>query len=207
MAEFRIHTGDALDKLKGLDAQSVQCVVTSPPYFGLRDYGIDGQLGLESSPEEYTAKMVEVFREVKRVLRDDGTVWLNLGDTYSAGGRGHNTAKQKSNKGTGIGVVRNAWSVPGYGPKQLLGIPWRVAFALQSDGWILRSDIIWSKPNPMPESVTDRCTRSHEYIFMLTKSPRYYFDQDAIRERARDTSVERMGRGVGDGHKNIDGTR
>lgn len=148
---YRLLLGDCLQSMGSLPDQSVNCCVTSPPYFGLRDYGVDGQIGLEETPEQYVAKMVEVFREVRRVLRDDGALWLNLGDSYGKG-------------------------------KQLLGIPWRVAFALQADGWYLRQDIIWSKPNPMPESVRDRCTKSHEYIFLLTKSQRYYYDHDAIRE-------------------------
>ena len=180
----RIINADVLDGLAQLESESVHCVVTSPPYFGLRDYGMPGQIGLEPTPDAYVAKMVEVFREVRRVLRKDGTCWLNLGDSYSAGGRGCNTAKQKSNAGTGIGVVKGHWSVPGFASKQLLGIPWRVAFALQADGWWLRQDIIWSKPNPMPESVTDRCTKAHEYLFMLTKSARYFYDADAIAEAA-----------------------
>lgn len=139
----------------------MQCVVTSPPYWGLRDYGVLGQIGLEKTLGEYVAKLVEVFREVWRVLREDGTLWLNLGDSYQGG---------------------NKFPLPGLKSKDLIGIPWRVALALQADGWYLRSDIIWSKPNAMPESVTDRPTRSHEYIFLLTKSARYYWDQEAVRE-------------------------
>ena len=168
---------------------SVDCVVTSPPYYGLRDYGINGQIGLEESPEEYTNTMVEVFREVWRVLKPTGTVWLNLGDSYSSqgGAEPEQTVRKSSNyvnRGQlgkdGVGTSRKA--VPGLKPKDLVGIPWKVAFALQADGWYLRSDIIWSKPNPMPESVHDRPTKAHEYIFLLTKSPRYYYDADAIRE-------------------------
>jgi DNA modification methylase len=146
-----ILVGDVRERLKGLPDGSVRCVVTSPPYWGLRDYGHDGQLGLEQTPEDYVAGMVEVLREVRRVLADDGTLWLNLGDSYGSG-------------------------------KQLVGIPWRVAFALQADGWYLRQDIIWAKPNPMPESVRDRCTKAHEYLFLLSKKPRYYYDADAVRE-------------------------
>lgn len=179
-----IHKGDCREVLQTLEPESVHCVVTSPPYFGLRDYGVAGQIGLEPTPSEFVDEMVAVFREVRRVLRADGTLWLNLGDTYSAGGRGNETAKQKSNKGTGIGAVADAWRVPGFTPKQLIGVPWRVAFALQDDGWTLRQDIIWSKPNPMPESVRDRCTKAHEYIFLLSKSTKYYFDADAISEPA-----------------------
>ena len=169
---------------------SVHCVVTSPPYWGLRDYGVDGQLGLEPTPEEYVADMVAVFREVKRVLRDDGTAWLNLGDSFAGSGRGLNGdgtpgkagAKNRTNRGTQAGVYPGVDA--GLKPKDLVGIPWRVAFALQADGWWLRSDIIWHKPNPMPESVTDRCTKAHEYIFLLSKSSRYYFDNVAIQEPA-----------------------
>ena len=151
MSKYQVIVGDCIESMRGMSDQSVNCCVTSPPYFGLRDYGVDGQIGLEQTPEEYVTNMVEVFREVRRVLRDDGSLWLNLGDSYGKG-------------------------------KQMLGIPWKVAFALQDDGWYLRQDIIWSKPNPMPESVRDRCTKSHEYIFLLTKSQRYYYDHDAIRE-------------------------
>lgn len=140
-----------------IDNKSCQCVVTSPPYWGLRDYGIEGQLGLEKTPDEYVKKIVQAFREVWRVLKNDGTLWLNLGDSYG-------TAKYG-------GIA-----------KQLTGIPWRVAFDLQADGWYLRQDIIWHKPNPMPESVQDRCTKAHEYIFLLTKQPRYFYDVDAIKE-------------------------
>jgi len=160
------YQGDCRKVLAELPAESIQCVVTSPPYWGLRDYGTDGQLGLEQTPDEYVANMVEVFHAVRRVLRKDGTVWLNLGDSYAGSGKGQ----------MGDGIK----------PKDLVGIPWRVAFALQADGWYLRSDIIWSKPNPMPESVTDRPTKAHEYIFLLTKSPHYYYDADAIREPAHD---------------------
>lgn len=183
--------GDCLTQLKTLPDASVQCCVTSPPYWGLRDYGVDGQIGLESTPDAYVQKMVEVFREVKRVLRDDGTCWLNLGDSYSGSGKGcmgdgtpsdRGSAKQGTNRGTAVGVFPETES--GLKPKDLVGIPWRVAFALQADGWYLRSDIIWHKPNPMPESVTDRPTKSHEYIFLLTKSERYFYDHEAIQEAA-----------------------
>ena len=146
-----VRIGDCREVLDTLPEQSVHCCVTSPPYWGLRDYGHDDQLGLESTPEQYVENMVDVCRKVRRVLRDDGTLWLNLGDCYGAS-------------------------------KQLVGIPWRVAFALQADGWYLRSDIIWAKPNPMPESVTDRPTKAHEYVFLLSKSPRYFYDADAVRE-------------------------
>lgn len=174
--------GDSLTILKTLDSESVDCCITSPPYWGLRDYGVEGQLGLEKTPEEYVSKMVEIFGEVRRVLKDEGTLWLNLGDSYAGGGRGCNTPKQKSNRGT-RGMPDSI--VPdGLKQKDLVGIPWRVAFALQKDGWYLRQDIIWHKPNPMPESVTDRCTKAHEYIFLLAKSGKYYYDSDAIKEEA-----------------------
>lgn len=178
--------GDCLTTLPTLPAASVQTCITSPPYFGLRDYGVEGQLGLEPTPREFVDTMVRVFREVRRVPRDDGTLWLNLGDSY-AGARGgaqgqtgqcadRSAAKQRCRE-------RNADRMPeGFKPKDLMGMPWRVAFALQEDGWYLRQDIIWSKPNPMPESVRDRCTKAHEYLFLLSKSERYYFDADAIAE-------------------------
>lgn len=178
--------GDCLTVMRERFAdESVQCVVTSPPYWGLRDYGVDGQLGLESTPEEYVAKMVEVFREVRRVLKNDGVLFLNLGDSYSgsanAGGESSRTCNSPPNARD-----RNLQTKKGNGlkPKDLVGIPWRVAFALQSDGWYLRSDIIWHKPNPMPESVTDRPTKAHEYLFLMSKSERYYYDAEAIKEPA-----------------------
>jgi len=174
--------GDCIAELGKLPDGYAQCCVTSPPYWGLRDYGIRGQLGLEQTPEEYVARMVAVFRAVRRVLRDDGTLWLNLGDSYAASTKGAGgDGKQHTNAGS---VHRErAWSIPpNLKPKDLVGIPWRVAFALQADGWYLRSDIIWHKPNPMPESVTDRPTKAHEYVFLLSKSARYFYDADAVRE-------------------------
>ncbi len=189
--------GDALFELRELPGESVNCCVTSPPYWGLRDYGIPGQLGLEKSLEEYVAKMVEVFREVRRVLRSDGTLWLNLGDSYNAynGNAGPNSGfsagaacdTERPNLKTGHGLRTR-----GLKPKDLVGMPWRVAFALQSDGWWLRQDIIWHKPNPMPESVRDRCTKAHEYIFMLSKSARYYYDALAIKEPMADITYWRL---------------
>lgn len=183
--------GDCRESLRTLEAGSVQTCVTSPPYWGLRDYGVDGQLGLERTPEEYVANMVEVFREVWRVLRDDGTLWINLGDSYGTG----TTAKRKAGS-RGIGAAQQIAqdAVPRCGgmAKQLMGIPWRVAFALQADGWYLRQEIIWNKPNPMPESVTDRCTKAHEHVFLLAKSERYYFDSDAISEPLAESSVARL---------------
>lgn len=199
-----ILAGDCRSLLQTLPDESVHCVITSPPYWALRDYGVDGQIGLELTPDAFTEQMVAVFREVRRVLRADGTLWLNLGDSYSGSGKGGNPThgKQETNRGSvSIGsqygktgesarhaaltnVSRRMCAEMGMQPKQLIGIPWRVAFALQADGWWLRQDIIWSKPNPMPESVTDRCTKAHEYIFMLTKSASYYYDQGAIAEPA-----------------------
>lgn len=175
--------GDVREVLRELPAESVNCVVTSPPYWSLRDYGVRGQLGLEPTPEMFVAHMVEVFREVRRVLRPDGTLWLNIGDSYSSGGRGYYDASPGANKGHH--VARNRPRAPyGMKPKDLVGIPWMLAFALRADGWWLRQDIIWSKPNPMPESVRDRCTRAHEYLFLLSASDRYWSDFGAIREPA-----------------------
>lgn len=186
----QVITGDCLESLRRLPDESVHCCVTSPPYWGLRDYGIDGQLGMESSPDEYVHKMTDVFREVMRVLRNDGTLWLNLGDSYSASV----TAKTKTFGNpdfNGTRPSREATLVPSrtipvyLKAKDLVGIPWLVAFALRADGWYLRQDIIWAKPNPMPESVKDRCTRSHEYIFLLSKASKYYYDATAIEEPAK----------------------
>ena len=165
----------------------VQTCVTSPPYFGLRDYGVDGQIGLESTVDAYVARLVAVFREVRRTLRDDGVLWLNLGDSYASQGGPQvpqtvNSLRIGGSDSQNGGRSRNLHD--GLKPKDLIGIPWRVAFALQADGWWLRSDIIWHKPNPMPSSVSDRCTSSHEYVFMLSKSERYFFDADAISEPA-----------------------
>jgi DNA modification methylase len=179
---IKILNGDCRDILSQMPNASVHCCVTSPPYFGLRDYGVAGQIGLEPTPDEFVARLVEVFREVRRVLRDDGTLWLNLGDSYANDGKwgGHTGGKHVSSLHcTPIG--RNK-KYTGLKPKDLIGIPWRVAFALQADCWYLRQDIIWHKPNPMPESVRDRCTKAHEYIFLLSKSERYYFDHEAMKE-------------------------
>ena len=174
-ADGTIYKGDALDVLRTLPDESVQCVCTSPPYWGLRNYGIEGQLGLEKTPELYIEKMVEIFREVRRVLRGDGSCWLNLGDSYAGNGPVSQAQKpidrlHATVGGTLSGEQRRVGTVPNLKPKDLIGIPWRVALALQADGWWLRSDIIWHKPNPMPESVTDRPTKAHEYFFLLTKS-------------------------------------
>lgn len=184
----QIVVGDCREALRALpDCFRVNCCVTSPPYFGLRDYGHADQIGLERTPEEYVATLVSVFREVRRVLSDDGTVFLNLGDSYFGGGRGGGgSADRKIGKGVS-GLAYPHFTTASLKPKDLIGIPWRVAFALQADGWYLRSDIIWHKPNPMPESVTDRPTKSHEYVFLLAKSERYYYDAEAIKEPATDT--------------------
>jgi DNA modification methylase len=178
------YTGDAIKILEILPSESVHCCVTSPPYYGLRDYGVEGQFGLEKNPEEYVNKLVDVFKEVRRVLRNDGTVWLNIGDSYngcgnnkphtgSYGVRGH---ANEQDKFFTRGLVENIKT------KDLIGIPWMIAFALRNDGWYLRSDIIWHKSNPMPESVKDRPTKSHEYIFLLSKNAKYYYDFEAIKE-------------------------
>lgn len=218
----RVIHGDCRSALADLPSESVHCCVTSPPYYGLRDYGVEGQIGLEETPDAYVAEMVAVFREVRRVLRPDGTLWLNIGDSYAGSGKGSNpeAGKQATNKGSqSVGVLygktgetaRQAavtnvtrktfragnpeknggasnrdgiGAVGGIKAKDLIGIPWMLAFALRADGWWLRQDIIWSKPNPMPESVTDRCTKAHEYLFMLSKGTRYYYDAEAIAEPA-----------------------
>lgn len=166
MSQYELHVGDCIASLRKLPEKSIHTCVTSPPYYALRDYGVEGQIGLEQTPEEFIQKLVDVFREVRRVLRDDGTLWVNMGDTWAKN-------------------------------KQMLGMPWRLAFALQADGWFLRQDIIWHKTNPMPESVRDRCTKAHEYIFLLSKKQKYYFDHEAIREPAVYTGANR---GVGFGH-------
>jgi len=212
-----IRVGDALTTLREMPEQSVRCCVTSPPYWGLRDYGVEGQLGLESTPDEYVAKMVEVFREVRRVLADDGTLWLNLGDSYASfrdskcvpqtvGGGGQRSMPTSGAANRGAA----AFAGSPIKSKDLVGIPWRVAFALQADGWYLRSDIIWSKPNPMPESVTDRPTKAHEYVFLLSKRERYFYDAAAIaeptakpeyigKEQARWGGKKAIGRSMGRG--------
>lgn len=184
-----ILVGDCVEQMKLLPDASAQTCVTSPPYFGLRDYGVDGQIGLEPTPDEFVASLVTVFREVRRVLRDDGTLWLNLGDSYARTGgtdrKVPETARVGSTRNTMTQMGDRTSKAPsGLKDKDLIGVPWRVAFALQADGWYLRQDIIWHKPNPMPESVRDRCTKAHEYIFLLSKSPRYYFDSEAIKEPA-----------------------
>ena len=184
MNNVNIRTGNCLDILPTMEAGSVNCCVTSPPYFGLRDYGNDEQIGLEETPEAFVESLVNVFREVKRVLADDGTLWLNLGDSYAGSGRGPAGNLGSKNNERHMEDKHSCLTPKGLKPKDLIGIPWRVALALQADGWYLRQDIIWSKPNPMPESVTDRCTKAHEYIFLLSKSPKYFYDADAISEPA-----------------------
>lgn len=187
----RVLIGDCIESMRLMQDQSVHCCVTSPPYYGLRDYGVDGQIGLEQTPEQFIQKLVEVFREVKRVLRDDGVLWVNIGDSYAGSWKHGSSDEWKS--------------------KDLMGIPWMLAFALRADGWYLRQDIIWNKPNPMPESVRDRCTKAHEYVFLLSKSPRYFYDYEAIKEPANLTgkgnaNTFRGGAYVHDGtFNNVDG--
>ena len=186
--------GDCRNILPTLPSKSVQCVVTSPPYYKLRDYGVAGQIGQEATVEEYVKNLVAVFREVKRVLKDDGTLWLNLGDSYAGSNKNRNTAgknytlkdgcKDSTHTGRRMGIIKPTPLSGWLKPKDLMGVPWRVAFALQEDGWYLRQDIIWHKPNVMPEAVKDRCTKSHEYIFLLSKSKNYYFDTGAIKENS-----------------------
>jgi DNA modification methylase len=190
----QILNGDCRVVLPTMPAQSVHCIVTSPPYFGLRDYGVDGQIGLEQTPESFVAELVAVFREARRVLRDDGTLWLNLGDSYAS----KFACERRNVMGAGSPdpSVRRANRLFGLKEKDLIGIPWRVAFALQADGWYLRQDIIWHKPNPMPESVRDRCTKAHEYLFLLSKRPRYYFDAGAIAEAVAPASIARLAQDV-----------
>lgn len=204
----RIVVGDVMDRLAELPDRSVHCCVTSPPYWGLRDYGAEGQIGLEPTPQEFVARLVAVFREVRRVLRDDGTLWLNMGDSYAGSGKGGdfgNSPKHRSNAGSQAiadsarknAVTNHAARLRGVvGHKQLLGIPWRLAFALQDDGWVLRQEIIWSKPSPMPESVRDRCTKAHEHIFLLTKKPRYFYDAVAIATPVKESSAARLAQDV-----------
>jgi DNA modification methylase len=193
-----ILVGDAVTRLRELSDGSVRTCVTSPPYWGLRDYGNDGQLGLESTPQEFVENLCQVFDEVRRVLADDGTLWVNLGDSY-AGGAAASGGKQRLGPNKDLDNQRNDVKLKKIGeglkPKDLVGIPWRFAFAMQDRGWYLRQDIIWAKPNPMPESVTDRCTKSHEYVFLLTKNPTYYFDHEAIKEPAIHANDRRNGKG------------
>jgi DNA modification methylase len=194
MNKATILVGDAVTRLRELPDGSVRTCVTSPPYWGLRDYGNDDQIGLEETPSEFVEKLCQVFDEVWRVLADDGTLWVNLGDSYA----GASLSRASNNGRAGYGNPREGtFSRLGDGlkPKELVGIPWRFAFAMQDRGWYLRQDIIWAKPNPMPESVTDRCTKSHEYIFLLTKNPKYFFDNEAIKEPAICADDRRAGNG------------
>lgn len=180
----RVYFGDCVKSLRGLPPGIAHTCVTSPPYFGMRDYGHAEQIGLEKTPEAYVANLVNVFREVRRVLRDDGTVWLNLGDSYSSGTNPSQTNATLGSRAMRTQPMRAPANIEGIKPKDLIGIPWMVAFALRADGWYLRKDIIWNKPNPMPESIEDRPTTAHEYIFLLAKSRMYYYDADAIKEPA-----------------------
>ncbi|WP_430434273.1 DNA-methyltransferase [Methyloversatilis sp.] len=208
----RCHFGDCRDTMRRMiaDGVRVQCIVTSPPYWGLRDYGVEGQIGLEQTLPEFLAQLVEVFDLCRQLLTDDGTLWLNMGDSYAsswgAQSREHagkhapnvsaisaNQVKAAQLRSTGTGSLSRT---PGLKPKDLIGQPWRLAFALQDAGWWLRQDIIWSKPNPMPESVRDRCTKSHEYLFLMTRSERYFFDQDAILEPASPNTLARLAQDV-----------
>lgn len=198
MPTARILLGDVIERLSSLPSESVQCVVTSPPYWGLRDYGVDGQIGLERTPEEYIAKMVEVFAEVHRVLRSDGVLWLNIGDAYNAHPGKRKTTdkvgpKQESNGGSNTTGSRHVASLK---PKDIVGVPWMLAFALRSFGWWLRQDVIWAKPKCMPGSQLDRCTSSHEYVFQLTKSGCYFSDFDAIKTPLRESSLVRLAQDV-----------
>lgn len=199
----KIYCENCLTTLSKMDDNSIDCCVTSPPYYGLRDYGHPDQIGLEETPEKYVEKMVNVFSEVKRVLKSTGTLWLNLGDSYAGSGKGSGgdyelSKKQHSNKGINYQKDANVKIKfkDGCKPKDLIGIPWLIAFALRANGWYLRQDIIWHKPNPMPESVTDRCTKSHEYIFLLSKSAKYYYDADAIKQTVADTTILKLAQQV-----------
>jgi DNA modification methylase len=219
METNKIHISDCIDGMKLLPDESVHCCVTSPPYYGLRNYNVDGQIGLEETPELFISKMVNVFEEVRRVLKKDGTLWLNIGDSYAGswgnyGGQNRGNGVQRDIT-TGSQVEQKAydgkekWKPPtankisGVKPKDLIGIPWMLAFALRSAGWYLRQDIIWHKPNPMPESVTDRCTKAHEYIFLLSKSAKYYYDHEAIKTEIADASVQRLLQNVADQNGSI----
>jgi site-specific DNA-methyltransferase (adenine-specific) len=182
--ESCIILGDALKVLKYIPDKTIQCTVCSPPYWGLRDYGIPNQIGAEDKLIDYVTNLVSIFREVRRVLRDDGLLWLNIGDSYTSGNRKYRAPDRKTDSRTNVRAMSYRPDTPeGLKPKDLIGVPWRVAFALQEDGWYLRSDIIWSKPNCMPESVKDRPTKCHEYIFLLSKSEKYYYDYQAIKEK------------------------
>ena len=188
----KIICGDAVETLRTLPPESVNCCITSPPYYGLRDYGAAGQIGLEGSPGEYIARLMDVFREVKRVLRDDGTIWIVIADSYAGRSKGASKGETKP-----WGNIK---------PKDLVGIPWTLAFALRDDGWYLRSAIVWSKPNPLPESCRDRPTRSYEHVFLLSKSYQYYYDQGAVKEPVAAGTHARMKRAISDKHKYVNAT-
>lgn len=198
----KTYLGDSLDMIKTFPDGCIDCVVTSPPYYGLRDYGVEGQIGLEETPEQYIGKLVDLFREIRRCLKDTGTLWVNIADSYAGSGKGAahypdnaKQYKQGSNKGS-LDFRVSYYKSHEIKPKDLIGIPWMLAFALRADGWYLRQDIIWSKPNPMPESVTDRCTKSHEYIFLLSKSAKYYFQAEEIAEPVADSTVSRVAQNI-----------
>lgn len=196
----KIITADAIIGLKQIPDNSVDMCVTSPPYYCLRNYGVDGQIGLEETPEEYVNRLVLVFREVRRVLKPNGTLWLNIGDSYAGSRKGHTNGKskdaQENRRNSHSDLFAEKPQAYGCKPKDLIGVPWTVAFALRADGYYLRQDIIWYKPNCMPESVRDRCTKSHEHIFLLSKEPRYYFDAEAISEPVTESTIRRMKQGV-----------
>ena len=204
---YEIIHGDALEVLKTLPDNSVQMCCTSPPYFGLRNYDVEGQIGLEPTPQAYVAALVAVFEEVRRVLKKDGLMFLNLGDSYNGSGKGKSGSphtKQKTNHGS---LIARPTRLAELKPKDRIGIPHRVVFALQDAGWWWRDEIVWAKPAPMPESVTDRCTKAHEFIFMLTKNAKYYYDNEAIKEPIKDVSIQRLGRGISDHNKLINGAQ
>ena len=196
-----IYTGDCLEVLRTLPDESVHCCVTSPPYYALRDYGMDEQIGRETSPKEYISRLTEVFTEVRRVLRSDGTLWLNISDTYAGKGNQGDFVDAKNPKGRNGQAVALNNKVEGCKPKDMIGIPWMLAFALRDAGWYLRNDIIWMKENPMPESVKDRCARCYEHIFLFSKSRKYHFDHKAISEPIAPTTAERLKRGLNGSNK------
>ena len=196
-----IHTGDCLEVLKALPDESVHCCVTSPPYYALRDYGMEEQIGREATPKEYISRLTEVFTEVRRVLRSDGTLWLNISDTYAGKGNQGDFVDPKNPKGRNGQAVALNYKVEGCKPKDMIGIPWMLAFALRDSGWYLRNDIIWMKENPMPESCKDRCSRCYEHIFLLSKSRKYFFDAKAISEPIAPATAERLKRGMKGGNK------
>ena len=196
-----IHTGDCLEVLKTLPDESIHCCVTSPPYYALRDYGMEEQIGREATPKEYISRLTEVFTEVRRVLRSDGTLWLNIADTYAGKGNQGDFVDPKNPKGRNGQAVALNYKVEGCKPKDMIGIPWMLAFALRDSGWYLRNDIIWMKENPMPESCKDRCSRCYEHIFLLSKSRKYFFDAKAISEPIAPATAERLKRGMKGGNK------